>query len=105
MTIYDKKNMHKRYPEVLTKSDLSKIFVWTKNSGIPIYENLEKHLPIYDLMIVYSESVELQNSYPEAANGNNLSNLFCWAKNSGVEENTKLTPHIQFYSDKCLKST
>ena len=56
-------------------------------------------------MIVYSKSVELQNSFPEAANGNNLSNLFCWAKNSGVEENTKLTPHIQFYSDKCLKST
>jgi len=104
MTIYDKKKLNKKYPEVQTKSDLSNIYVWAAKWGVPVYDNLEKHLPIYDLMVVYSEKLELQNSYPEAANGYNLSKLFCWAKNQGVEEFSKLTPHAQFYAERCLKS-
>ena len=103
MQIYDKKSLHKKYPEVLTESDLSRIFVWAVKWGMPIYEKLEKHLPIYDLMIVYSKNIDLQNSYPEAANGNNLSNLFCWAEKFGAEEYSTLTPHVQFFSEKCLK--
>jgi len=84
MQIYDKKSLNRHYPEVLTESDLSRIFVWAVKSGMPIYEKLEKHLPIYDLMIVYSKNIDLQNSYPEAANGNDLSNLSCWAEKYGA---------------------
>jgi len=101
---YQREDLQRAFPDV-AQGDLAPLFIWASEHGVKnnteISYSLEKHEPIYDLMLVYLEGIiPLKNAYPEAKNGVNIDNLICWAKNYGVFE-SNLAKHESYYNSHC----
>jgi len=90
------------FPEAANAAYLNSLFGWAGTYGVNEYPIvLASHIPIYDLMRVYNDRLDLQTIFPQAANAANIGGIICWAKVFGVNEDSRLTPHSAFYDSAC----